>query len=311
MLLSEMSAKKRTVLLLDNPGLEIHVDGQKDIKSFLEKKVNFDCQIVFVTHSPAMIDPYNLAQLRKVELLSGNGGTKVRNTISPEPGKFDLLEPVRMAIGASLFSSLIVNDFNVLVEGASDRHILEGAFSKIESAHNVCVNGSLADSPDCMLATFYARTRLPFVAILDADDGGRRLRKQLLDHGIPENQIISLDSIIGKRDEDFAIEDVLSAEFYHRAVVDSYPGMDVTIPPKAATKRGNSYEFPPGGVRFSKRKVAETAKKLIENGEADEESWKSLQKIAAAILTNLEGQLTTESARVSRPDEEQTGGEKE
>ncbi|HZP48118.1 MAG TPA: hypothetical protein VFB07_06280 [Vicinamibacterales bacterium] len=38
-LLAEVSATAPMVLLLDNPGLELHSDGQKDIKRFLEKKL--------------------------------------------------------------------------------------------------------------------------------------------------------------------------------------------------------------------------------------------------------------------------------
>jgi predicted ATP-dependent endonuclease of OLD family len=48
------------VLLLDNPGLELHLDGQRDIKRFLEEKVSLDSQVVYVTHSPAMVDSFNL-----------------------------------------------------------------------------------------------------------------------------------------------------------------------------------------------------------------------------------------------------------
>ncbi len=59
-ILSEVSATDPMVLLLDNPGLELHADGQRDIKRFLEEKLPSPTQVIYVTHSPAMIDPYNL-----------------------------------------------------------------------------------------------------------------------------------------------------------------------------------------------------------------------------------------------------------
>ena len=48
----------------DNPGLELHLDGQRDIKRFLEEKIAPTSQVLYVTHSPAMIDPFNLGQKR-------------------------------------------------------------------------------------------------------------------------------------------------------------------------------------------------------------------------------------------------------
>ncbi|HTQ83280.1 MAG TPA: AAA family ATPase [Pseudolabrys sp.] len=62
---SEGSASRSTVFLLDNPGLELHSDGQRDIKKYLEGLPND--QVIYVTHSAAMIDPFRLEQVRQVE----------------------------------------------------------------------------------------------------------------------------------------------------------------------------------------------------------------------------------------------------
>lgn len=75
-LLSEVSVTDPMVLLLDNPGLELHANGQRDIKRFLEEKLPPPAQVIYVTHSPAMIDAYNLEQVRQVELHSDFRGTK-------------------------------------------------------------------------------------------------------------------------------------------------------------------------------------------------------------------------------------------
>ena len=94
-LLNDVGVSNQTVLLLDNPGLELHVDGQRDIKRFLEEKVSLNSQVLYVTHSPAMIDPFNLHQVRAVELLGDQQGTKVRNFAVKKGDNSDLLEPVR------------------------------------------------------------------------------------------------------------------------------------------------------------------------------------------------------------------------
>lgn len=86
------------IVLLDNPAVDLHIDGQRDIKTFLEKDTSKTSQVIYVTHSPGMIDPYNLPQLRQVEHACQTKGTVVTG-LSPKGS--DLLEPVRLAVGAS------------------------------------------------------------------------------------------------------------------------------------------------------------------------------------------------------------------
>jgi predicted ATP-dependent endonuclease of OLD family len=283
-LLNEVGDINRVVLLLDNPALELHVDGQRDIKRFLEEKMTFNSQIIYVTHSPAMIDPFNLVQLRKVVLHGDNKGTKVLASIFREGDDFDLLEPVRSAIGMSLIASLIVNDFNVLVEGAADKPILEGAFevSKYQDQHKILVNGSLAESKEGFLARFYARTKLPFVVLLDADSRGRELKEELKKWSIPERLIIELNEIFEDKKDDFAIEDILSEDFYHKAYHDAYPKHDLDRPDSTGKKRAIVYEDAfkkQFGIGLSKRRVAEASKKLLMKAEADSTTRENLKYI--------------------------------
>jgi hypothetical protein len=299
--LNEVGPASRVILLLDNPALELHVDGQRDIKRFLEEKIAFTSQVIYVTHSPAMIDPFNLAQLRKVVLLGNQEGTKVLASVSKEGDDFDLLEPVRAAIGMSLVASLVVNDFNLLVEGAADKPILEGAFGLFETEYSskVLVNGSLAESKDALLARFYARTRLPLVNFLDADSGGRRLEAELRKWGIPETQIIKLETIFPKRKGEFAIEDILSDDFYYMAYIDAYPGLHVDPPQRTEKTLATIYEETlkkQHGIGFNKRRVAESAKKLLLQGKADTTTLQNLRKATDAIVDKFRAQTQLSGA---------------
>jgi hypothetical protein len=186
-ILSDVSDEGLIVLLLDNPGLELHADGQRDIKRFLEEKLPQSVQVAYVTHSPAMIDPFRLEQVRQIELRGNSEGTKVGPLAVKDGNDFDLLEPVRSAIGASLAYSLMAGELNVLVEGAADKPILDAAFSLLvdESAgRKPVVNGSISENTG-LLPKFYQRAKLPFVAFIDADSGGRDLVAQLTSWGIP------------------------------------------------------------------------------------------------------------------------------
>lgn len=300
-LLSTVSEPKSTVLLLDNPGLELHASGQHDIKKFLEDKLPSNTQIIYVTHSPAMIDPYQLEQVREVELLGREQGTKVRKLRVKSGSEVDLLEPVRSAIGASLVNSLMFNEFNILVEGAADKPILEGALKATQktATERIVINGSIAESQE-FLPMFYQRANLPYIIYLDADSAGRELKKKLINADVPEGRIVLLSEII-KREGDFELEDILSEDFYHRAVLETYPEQEIPKPPAGNGKITKRYEmlFEENlGFDFTKRRVAGTIKKLLLEDKADEASIKALADLTENLLNALRKQVKKETSAV-------------
>jgi predicted ATP-dependent endonuclease of OLD family len=291
---SEGSLTRLTVFLLDNPGLELHADGQRDIKKYLEERPNE--QVIYVTHSPAMVDPFNLEQVRQVD--RDAQGTKVSHLAFKEGRDFDLLEPVRSAIGASLASSMVLNELNILVEGAADKAILEGAFEFLHPDYKrkLLVNGSVSETKDAFLVRFYQRANLPYLVLLDADDNGRRLMASLRERGVPEEKIKKLsDAIKDPPNRDFELEDIISPAFYHRAVQAAYPRSQLPIPEDSDKKRTTIYmekireEL---GVGFNKRRVAVQLKKFLMDGEADEATIKQLRQLTSAVLSSLEGQIS-------------------
>ena len=105
----------------------------------------------------------------------------------------------------SLVTSLVMNEWNILVEGAADKPIVEGIFHRHykEERDRVLVNGSLAESKDAFLARFYDRTGLPYVILLDHDSGGRDLLAEFTRIGIPREKIIKLDEVFPGRSKRF------------------------------------------------------------------------------------------------------------
>jgi predicted ATP-dependent endonuclease of OLD family len=300
-LLNDVGKSNQPVLLLDNPGVELHLDGQRDIKRFLEERVALTSQVIYVTHSPAMIDAFNLRQVRTVELHGNQTGTKVNRFAVANAESADLLEPVRAAIGMSLVTSLVMNEWNILVEGAADKPIVEGIFYKhyTELAEKVLVNGSLAESKDAFLARFYDRTGLPYVILLDADSGGRELQNELIRIGIPKARIVMLKTVYPERETDFAMEDILSVDFYHKAVVAAYPSNPVDQQSGKDKKIARLYEDEFKAkykIGFNKRRVAEAAKRLLKDGLEDEETRNSLGKLSGVLIQNLKEQIPISSA---------------
>lgn len=294
-LTADAATAGRRILLLDNPGLELHADGQRDVKRFIEEKQSQHTQVIYVTHSPAMVDPFRLDQIRKVERHGDNVGTKVAKLKFEGGIGSDLLEPVRSAIGASLVNSLMVNDANILVEGAADKPIIEGAIALAdpENKYSINVNGSISETGS-FLPNFYKKAALPYVVYLDHDSGGRELVERLEKDGIPKENIISLASAIDSRGRDIELEDVVSESLYHQAVQSAYPDKDVPLPPASNEKRTKRYselfrtEFKIG---FGKKRVADKIKDLLIQGKSDPESVEALLKVAKALLDSLKRQV--------------------
>ena len=291
-MLSGVSSTESTVLLLDNPGLELHADGQRDIKRFLEEKLPNSTQVVFVTHSPAMIDTFNLEQVRKVELRGNMQGTRV-SRLEFRGDELDLLEPVRSAIGASLVSSLISNDFNVLVEGAADKPIFEGAFAKFleDASKRIVVNGSISET-GMLLPRFYKRTGLPYVVYLDGDAGGRELRSKLIAEGIPEANIVCANDVV-HREGDFELEDTINPVMYHEAVLRTYPATEIRAPENPNGKCTKHYDRvlrELQGVGFSKKRVAETLKAMMNEPDRNAAELRELHQIVDRLWECLQAQ---------------------
>jgi hypothetical protein len=289
-----------TILLLDNPGLELHADGQREIKRLLEERLPAVTPIIYVTHSPAMIDPFHLEQLRQVDLLPHDKGTVVSPLKIKHGDEFDLLEPVRSAVGASLVSSLMFGQFNILVEGAADKPILEGSFELFykKEKDKFLLNGSISESKGAVLPNLYKRANLPFIIYLDADHAGHRLAKALVTDGIHPEKIVVLNSVIqleGSTGVDFELEDILSADFYHSAVLQTYTEQPVDIPEEGNQKRTKKYEAiykQKYDVGFNKRRVADTIKRLLLTGKADEQSLTNLKKLTSELYEGLKKQVS-------------------
>lgn len=294
---NECASSSIPVILLDNPALELHVDGQRDIRRFLEEKIASSVQVIYVTHSPAMVDPLKMEQIRTVELISDNRGTKVSNKIIKEGENIDILEPLRSAIGSSVGYSLLAANYNILVEGAADKFLLEGILYKFcpEIRNNFVVNGSLAESKECLLARVYKGLRFPFVAILDADSNGRKIASRLERYSIEENNIVKIGKLFHEKEGEFTLADIVSPEMYYEAVKMSYPEKTIERPKECGSKIEKTYEDKfrtEYEIGFSKTRVAQSLKKmLMEAKKIQKVTANNLKKLTQEIRTRLTGSV--------------------
>lgn len=109
------------VLLLDEPGLNLHASAQADLLRFIEDLTD-NYQVIYSTHSPFMVDPSYLNRVRTVHE-TDNEGSVISDSIQEKDP--NTLFPLQAALGYDLAQNLFVSKNNLLVEGVSDLIYLE------------------------------------------------------------------------------------------------------------------------------------------------------------------------------------------
>lgn len=103
------------ILLLDEPGLNLHASAQSDLLRFLED-LSQNYQIIYTTHSPFMISSDKLQRVRTV--LETDKGSVISDSVQEKDP--NTLFPLQAALGYNIAQNLFISQNNLLVEGVSD-----------------------------------------------------------------------------------------------------------------------------------------------------------------------------------------------
>jgi len=180
---------KNYILLLDEPGLNLHASAQDNLLRFL-KDLSVDYQIIYSTHSPFMIESDNLTKVRTV--FETENGSIVSDSIQEKDP--NTLFPLQAALGYNIAQNLFISKHNLLVEGASDLLYLQVMSSLLQSVGRVGLDEKVTIVPTGGLdkvSTFISLLRgseLEIVCLLDSfrDAQGKAKLDDLI-----ENKIIT------------------------------------------------------------------------------------------------------------------------
>jgi energy-coupling factor transporter ATP-binding protein EcfA2 len=118
----EEEQERDMVLLLDEPGLNLHALAQHDFLRFIDRRLAPRYQVVYTTHSPFMIDLNNLKSVRTVEDMD-NLGTVVSSDVLENSQ--ETVFPLQMALGNQLAQTLFLAPHCLLVNSAADMIYLQ------------------------------------------------------------------------------------------------------------------------------------------------------------------------------------------
>jgi len=122
------------IILLDEPGLNLHAKAQADLLRFINEELKPYHQVIYTTHSPFMVGSDNLANVRTVEDVIKYGpdgvveavlGTKVGSKVLSSDR--DTLFPLQGALGYEITQNLFVGKDTLVVENPSDILYLKAA----------------------------------------------------------------------------------------------------------------------------------------------------------------------------------------
>ncbi len=212
------------ILLLDEPGLNLHASAQNDLLRFIEDLTQ-DYQIIYTTHSPFMIEPLKLNRVRTV--VETQNGTQISDNIQDKDP--NTLFPLQAALGYDIAQNLFISDKNLLVEGVSDLIYLQIMSNILENNNRTFLNKDVTIVPVGgmdKVATFISLLRgneLQIVCLLDSFiDPKSKAKLDDIAKGkiINSKNIIYFDEFVSTNKAD--IEDLFAKKDYIKLFNDTF-----------------------------------------------------------------------------------------
>ena len=206
------------ILLLDEPGLNLHASAQRDLLEFIEDLAK-DYQIIYTTHSPFMIDSDKLHRVRTV--FEDRRGTRISESTQEKDS--DTLFPLQAALGYDIAQNLFISKSNLLVEGVTDVMYLQTVSSILQRNGRTALRDNITIVPvggAGKLASFVSLLhgqKLNFACLLDslAHQGLQKKVENLVDNRLIEKSNIRFfHEFIGSGDSKADIEDMFEKGEY-------------------------------------------------------------------------------------------------
>jgi len=105
------------VILLDEPGTALHAMAQKDFLRFMDERLAPQCQVIYTTHSPFMVDLEKLNRVRTVQDMDGIGTVVSHDAVEND---HETVFPLQMALGWQMAQTLFLAPHCLMVNSASD-----------------------------------------------------------------------------------------------------------------------------------------------------------------------------------------------
>lgn len=205
------------IILIDEPGVYLHINAQKEVLKLFEDFATKNNQIIYTTHSPFMIYEDKLYRSRLI-IKDDKGNSNIGNKYYSLPHKMgsktETLTPILTAMGISNYNILSLDNkkCSIITEGISDYNYIKGylQIKKNNNIYNIIPSVSVDNINN--IASIFIGWGCNFKVILDQDDSGRKQYKLLKNKlAIDSSNIVFIDGeTLPIEKKKFTIEDVFS-----------------------------------------------------------------------------------------------------
>lgn len=269
------------IILIDEPGQNLHDTAQKDVKKILDETASKHIQIIYSTHNPNLIGDVNTNEIEytRIRIVTNHPiqGTKVYNVSQfisrKDGGSLDALSPIRTAMGLNSAGSIFdKNKFNVVVEGITDNYYLialREILKKDNRIHFIPVCG--VDNVKSLVGLLIG-WGMDYKAVFDDDPRqGRKVYNDLKKFYFEEDDDISHEHILKIKNCN-GIEDIFSKPDFRKLIFDKELSDD-------EKKLANSELVKNSGKELVARNFLEKAKKSSFDIKLDDASTKKSEEI--------------------------------
>jgi predicted ATPase len=214
------------ILLMDEPDAHLSAEAQQDLLRIFgdladPRTDQTGVQVVYVTHSPFLLDKNHAERIRVLEKGRNLDGTRVIHNAGQNH-----YEPLRSAFGAFVGETAFVGSVNLLVEGAADQILLAGAARQLRRQAEV-PRSDILDLNQLVIVPCNGASQIPYmvylirgrdadkppvIALLDADEEGRAAAKLMSEdkkfRRLISKSFVLLLSALDFKEEGFRAEEI-------------------------------------------------------------------------------------------------------
>ena len=295
------------VLLLDEPGLHLHLGGQRDLLNRLQAYAS-ENPLFYTTHLPFLIDLREPNRIRIINQTKNGAVVSDDLSVSGSDEKMTL----QAALGMAMSQSYFVAKRNLVVEDIDDYMIIAELSNLFERSglpglpEDTQLTAGGGASEAVYMATFMVGQGLEVVALFNSNKEGRvqeeKFRKEWLNrYKNSKSDSFLLGHAVGLDEtEDFATEDLFSDGYYFEKVVQSHEKKmrDANMKRISFSARGILYDrvakpLEEAGIRFNKASTAKLIRKDIVRMETvddlPEGTKEKTEKLMKSISEKFEG----------------------
>lgn len=157
------------ILLMDEPDAFLSGEAQQDLlkvfQMFADPSLGrgdevVPVQVVYVTHSPFLIDKNHAERVRALEKAEGSKGTRIIGGVAQNH-----YEPLRSAFGAFVGETTFISGCNLMVEGPGDQILLAGSAAYLRKLE-VVPESQLLDLNRITIVPAGGGTNVPYLVYL-------------------------------------------------------------------------------------------------------------------------------------------------